>query len=73
MNELRSKLPYTEAVLLEAQRIGNIVPGAVLHSNTKTIHIGNFTLPPGTSVNFHMAGALKDPKVLKSLSAINEK
>ena len=66
MNELRSKLPYTKAVLLEAQRIGNIVPRALLHSNTKTIHIGNYTLPPGTSVNFHMAGALKDPKVFPS-------
>jgi cytochrome P450 len=66
LNELRSKMPYTEAVLLEVQRIGNIVPGALLHSNTKTIHIENYTLPPGTSVNFQMSGALKDPIVFPS-------
>ncbi len=30
-SDLRSKMHYTEAVLLEVQRIANIVPGKLFH------------------------------------------
>ncbi len=53
-SELRSKMPYTEAVLLEIQRLGNIAPNALLHATTKTTRIGNYILPVGTSINSSM-------------------
>ena len=61
--DLRSKLHFTEAVLLEVQRIGNIVPGLLLHTNSKQFKIGDFVLPPGTSINSSMEDILMDPKV----------
>ena len=56
-------MPYTEAVLLEVQRIGNVVPGSLLHTNKKAITIEKYVLPSGTSINANMESILMNPKV----------
>ena len=61
-DDLRLQLPYTEAVLEEVLRIGNIVPGALLHSNKKSVVIGGYVLPPGTAINSSMNSFLMDPE-----------
>ncbi len=61
-SELRSKMPYTEAVLLEIQRLGNIAPNALLHATSKTMRIGNYILPSGTNINSSMLSIMMDPK-----------
>ena len=62
-NDLRSKMHFTKAVLLEVQRIANIAPGLLLHTNSKLFKIGDYVLPPGTSINSSMEDILMDPKV----------
>ena len=62
-NDLRSEMHFTEAVLLEVQRIANIVPGLAPHTNSKQFIIGAYVLPPGTSINSSMEDILMDPKV----------
>jgi cytochrome P450 len=61
-SELRSKMPYTEAVLLEIQRLGNIAPNSLLHATSKTTRIGNYVLPAGTTINSSMLSIMMDPK-----------
>ena len=61
--ELRSKMQYTEAVLLEVQRIGNVTPMALLHSNTQTTYIDDYVLPPDTIINSSMVSILMDPGI----------
>ena len=56
-------MPFTEAVLLEVQRLGNIVPSSLLHANSRESIIGDFILPCGTSINSSMEAILMDPNV----------
>jgi vitamin D 25-hydroxylase len=49
--DLRSRLPYSDAVLHEVLRIGNIVPGALLHTNTRPVNLGGYTIPTGTAIH----------------------
>ena len=39
LNLFRPNLPYTEAVIMESQRCGNIVPMGVIHFNTVSIEV----------------------------------
>ena len=39
LNLFRPNLPYTEAVIMESQRCGNIVPMGVIHFNTVPIQV----------------------------------
>jgi cytochrome P450 len=61
--DLRSKLPYTEAVLLEIQRRGNVVPTALLHTVNATTHLENYVLPKGTHIIPNLTVVLMDPAV----------
>ena len=61
--DLRYLMPFTEAVLLEVQRLGNIVPSSLLHANSRETNIGDFILPRGTSINSSMEAILMDPNV----------
>jgi len=53
MTELRTKLPYTEAVLLEVQRIGNVVPTALFHTTTTATTIENYAIPGVNFINIY--------------------
>nr|QSD59127.1 CYP370A15 [Diaphanosoma celebensis]QST15067.1 CYP370A5 protein [Diaphanosoma celebensis] len=69
--EHRLRLPYTEAVLMEVQRIGNIAPFTVPHLATKETRIKGFTVPKGSivSINIHSVhnevAYWKDPHVFR--------
>ena len=58
-------MPYTEAVLLEIQRLGNIAPNALLHATSKIMKIENYVLPAGTNINSSMLSIMMDPKAFK--------
>uniref|UniRef100_A0A8C4PZH7 Uncharacterized protein n=1 Tax=Eptatretus burgeri TaxID=7764 RepID=A0A8C4PZH7_EPTBU len=50
--DLRSSMPYVEAVLHEVQRVSNIVPLGVGHYTTHDITINNYHVP---KVGFQMS------------------
>ena len=60
--ELRAKLPYTEAVLLEIQRLGNVVPSGLFHTTTAATTIENYVLPVDTHIIPHLTLVLFDPE-----------
>ncbi|XP_041913045.1 cytochrome P450 2J2-like [Alosa sapidissima] len=46
----RENLPYTDAVLHETQRIGNVLPLNLPRSTTKDTQVDNYIIPKGTAV-----------------------
>ncbi|XP_032796985.2 methyl farnesoate epoxidase [Daphnia magna] len=74
----RSSLPYTEAVLMEAQRCSTIAPFAVPHSAVKDTHIQGYTIPKGSVVLLNLDAVLqdskywKDPEVFRPERHLNE-
>ena len=44
----RNSTPYTEAVIHEIQRRGNILPLAVFHVSNKQLQVGEYKIPPKT-------------------------
>lgn len=70
-NDLRCMMSYTEAVLQEVQRLGNIVPGSLLHTNSREAKIGDYVLPPGTSISSNMEAILMDPNVFSDPYTFN--
>ena len=46
----RQRLPYTEAVLLETQRLGDIAPLLVPHQTLAPVTVGGYRLPAGVQV-----------------------
>ena len=66
MNDRRNT-PYTEAVLHEIQRKGNILPAAVLHYTNSHVDCGNgFTIPPKTLLVPFIGQIMMDPKYFPS-------
>ena len=58
----RHLTPYTEAVLHEISRKGNIAPIAIEHSTTKSIEVGSYKIPSETII-FPMIGEVMfDPE-----------
>ena len=57
----KNKIPYTEAVIYEVQRKGNIVP-SLLYQTTKNVDIGEFSVPPNTRIMAFIADIMNDPE-----------
>ena len=60
--EERYLTPYTEAVIHEVQRIGNIAPMAVFHYSTDEIQVGPYKVPTDTILIPMIGEVLTDPK-----------
>lgn len=41
----RANLPYTDAVIHEIQRMGNIVPLSLPHATNREVQLGGYTIP----------------------------
>merc|ERR1719346_978181 len=57
----KNDTPYTEAVLHEIQRKGNIAPFGVLHRTTQDIKIGDFDIPKDTAIFPLLGEIMHDP------------
>uniref|UniRef100_A0A8C4QEK6 Uncharacterized protein n=2 Tax=Eptatretus burgeri TaxID=7764 RepID=A0A8C4QEK6_EPTBU len=64
--DLRSSMPYVEAVLHEVQRVSNIIPFGVGHYTTHDITINNYHVPKKTFVLLNLTSVLNDPEQWKS-------
>ncbi|EFX83960.1 hypothetical protein DAPPUDRAFT_47261 [Daphnia pulex] len=57
----RSRLSYTEAVLMEVTRTASVVPLAVPHRAMKNTQLQGFTIPKGSILAISLHSAFKDP------------
>ena len=58
----KNKIPYTEAVIHEIQRRGNIGPLAIFHQTTTNVDIGSFSVPPETVIIPFIGDIMNDPE-----------
>uniref|UniRef100_A0A8D1Q6H2 Cytochrome P450 n=1 Tax=Sus scrofa TaxID=9823 RepID=A0A8D1Q6H2_PIG len=67
----RARLPYTDAVLHEAQRLLALVPMGVPRAVTKTTRFRGYTLPQGTEVFPLLGSILHDPEIFEQPEEFN--
>ncbi|XP_051692322.2 cytochrome P450 2S1 isoform X1 [Oryctolagus cuniculus] len=67
----RARLPYTDAVLHEAQRLLALLPMGVPRALTRTTCFRGYTLPQGTEVFPLLGSVLRDPKVFEQPEEFN--
>ncbi|XP_013863518.1 cytochrome P450 2J2 isoform X2 [Austrofundulus limnaeus] len=56
----RPNLPYTDAVIHESQRVGNIVPLGFPKMASKDATLGGYFIPKGTAITTNLASVLFD-------------
>lgn len=57
------QMPFTSAVTMESQRLGDIAPFSLPHSNTEPVRIGSYVIPAGTLVIPNVNSVHLDPKL----------
>ncbi|XP_051020370.1 cytochrome P450 2J4-like [Acomys russatus] len=69
----RESMPYSNAVIHEVQRMGNIVPLNVPREVTTDITLAGFHLPKGTMILTNLTALHRDPKVWATPDTFNPK
>jgi len=59
----RPRLPYTEAVLLETQRLGDIAPSALPHATLAPATVAGYRLPAGVQVMANLHSVHRNPEL----------
>ncbi|XP_053120693.1 cytochrome P450 2C31-like [Hemicordylus capensis] len=62
----RPQMPYTEAVLHEAQRFLDLAPLGLIRMARQDVEIEGFTIPQGTTIFPMLTSVLHDPKQFKN-------
>ncbi|XP_070806076.1 cytochrome P450 2A13-like [Pituophis catenifer annectens] len=60
--EDRLQMPYTEAVIHEIQRFGDLIPMGVARRVTQNVQLREYTIPKGTEIFPMLGTAMRDPK-----------
>ncbi|XP_049444370.1 cytochrome P450 2J6-like [Epinephelus fuscoguttatus] len=69
--EDRANLPYTDAVIHEIQRMGNIVPLSLPHATSRDIQLGGYTIPKGVTIIPNLTSVLFDKNEWKTPNTFN--
>ncbi|XP_022069511.1 cytochrome P450 2J2-like isoform X1 [Acanthochromis polyacanthus] len=56
----RPNLPYTDAVIHESQRLGNIIPMGIPKMASKDTTLGEYVIPKGTAIHTILGSVLMD-------------
>ncbi|CAF95843.1 unnamed protein product, partial [Tetraodon nigroviridis] len=67
----RVNLPYTDAVIHEIQRIGNIAPLSLPHVTTKAIQLEGYTIPKGVTIIPNLTSVLFDKNEWETPNTFN--
>ena len=67
----RTRLPYTEAVILEVQRMGDISPLGVPHCLSQDVEFRGYHIPKGTTIMPILYAVHRDPNIWKEPYTFN--
>ncbi|XP_030012452.1 cytochrome P450 2J2-like [Sphaeramia orbicularis] len=67
----RADLPYTDAVIHEVQRMGNIVPLNLPHVTNRDVHLRGYTIPKGVTIIPNLTSVLFDKREWKTPFTFN--
>ncbi|XP_029284837.1 cytochrome P450 2J2-like [Cottoperca gobio] len=69
--EDRANLPYTDAVIHEIQRMGNVIPLSLPHSTNKEIQLGGYTIPKGVTIIPNLTSVMFDKNEWETPNTFN--
>ncbi|KAG7333768.1 hypothetical protein KOW79_002175 [Hemibagrus wyckioides] len=67
----KGTLPYTEATIMEVQRMSVVVPLAIPHMASKTTELHGYTIPKGTVILPNLWSVHRDPTVWENPDDFN--